>query len=65
LEVVAQRGNLYKPFAKILLAIVHVREKRHAEAYALLDSLSREFPENPLLRTEAARLLDRVEGGGR
>jgi hypothetical protein len=65
LEVVAQRGNLYKPFAKILLAIVHVREKRHAEAYALLDSLSREFPENPLLRTEAARLLERVEGGGR
>lgn len=60
LKVVARAGRLYKPFAKILLAIVNMREKRYQAAYALLDDLSREFPENPLLRAEAARLRDRL-----
>ena len=61
LKVVARSGRLYKPFAKILLAIVNVREKRYQTAFVLLDDLSREFPENPLLRAEADRLRERLQ----
>ena len=61
LKVVARSGRLYKPFAKILLAIVNVREKRYQTAFVLLDDLSREFPENPLLRAEADRLREHLQ----
>ena len=44
------------PFARILLAIIHMREKRPREAARVLEILTREFPANPLLKREYERL---------
>jgi hypothetical protein len=55
LQLVAERGRYYGPFARILLSVIHLREKRPAEAERLLADLVAEFPENPLLRRELAR----------
>ena len=64
LELVARSGRYLGPFAKILLAIIHLREKRPQESERLLRELTREFPENPLLRQELARLAARNSRGG-
>jgi predicted Zn-dependent protease len=55
LESVAARGRYYGPFARILLAVIHLREKRPWEAEKLLAELVKEYPENPLLKRELAR----------
>lgn len=55
LELVAQRGKYYGPFARILLSVIHMREKRMAKAESLLAGLAADFPENPLIRRELAR----------
>ena len=65
LELVARSGQYLGPFAKILLAIIHLREKRPQESERLLRELTREFPENPLLREELARLEAQNSRGGR
>ena len=59
LELVARSGHYLKPFAKILLAIVYLREKKPQEAERQLAELARDFPENPLIRKELARLSTR------
>jgi hypothetical protein len=56
LETVARAGRYLRPFAKVLLAIIHLREKRPAESERLLRELSAEFPENTLFRRE----LDKI-----
>lgn len=56
LHSVVEKGRYLGPFAKILLAIIDLREKRPMAAEAKLIELSREFPENPLFRKE----LDKV-----
>jgi hypothetical protein len=56
LELVAREGYYFKPFAKILLGICDLREKRPADAQRLLMELAREYPSNPLFRTELAKL---------
>ena len=55
LERVATSGRYLGPFARILLAIVHLREKQPALRFAILDQLSRDFPENPLFRSRPKR----------
>lgn len=64
LELVARSGRYLGPFAKILLAIIHLREKRPQESERLLRELTRDFPENPLLRQELARLAARNSHAG-
>jgi len=59
LERVAGSGRYLKGFAKILLCIIHLREKRVAECERLLAVLTEEFPENGLLRRELAKLRAR------
>ncbi len=59
LELVAREGHYYKPFAKVLLAVIHLREKRPLDAERLLAELSREYPENPMVRRELAKLAGR------
>lgn len=59
LEKVAQNGRYFRPFAKILLAIIHLREKRFLEAEMRLAELHREFPENPLFKKEMEKLAQR------
>jgi hypothetical protein len=56
LQLVAQHGLYYGPFARVLLAVVNLREKRVREAGELLAGLVEEYPENQLLRRELARV---------
>lgn len=56
LQTVARSGHYLRPFARILLAIVYLREKKPWETQKLLTELSSEYPENPLLHKELAKL---------
>lgn len=62
LETVARDGHYLKPFAKILLGIINLREKKYREAQRLLMELNRDYPDNPLFRTELAKLNNKVDG---
>jgi hypothetical protein len=59
LEKVARGGQYFRPFAKILLAIIHLREKRYLDAETQLAELNREYPENPLFKREMDKLAKR------
>src|SRR5690348_4933230 len=56
LEIAASRGRYLRPFAKILLAMAALREKKTALARVQLAELVAEFPENPLFCRELAKL---------
>jgi hypothetical protein len=56
LEIAADHGHYLRPFAKILLAMVALREKKPEVAHAQLGELVAEFPGNPLFATELAKL---------
>ncbi|HEY1679089.1 MAG TPA: hypothetical protein VGG04_15340 [Candidatus Sulfotelmatobacter sp.] len=56
LKTTAEHGHYLAPFARILLAIAYVRDKRKAEAIQLLADLRRDFPGNTLFPREIARL---------
>jgi len=56
LEMVAREGRYFRPFSKILLATIALREKRPRDAQRYLVELSRDYPQNPLFRRE----LDKV-----
>jgi TolA-binding protein len=45
-----------RPFAKILLALVALREKKTEVARAQLKELVKEFPENPPFPSELAKI---------
>ena len=64
LELVVREGHYFKPFAKILLGIIDLREKRPRETEKLLESLARDYPSNPLFRKELARITNVQSGGG-
>jgi hypothetical protein len=60
LERVVAKGKYLGPFAKILLAVIDLREKRPRSAEMRLVELCREFPENPLFRKELERLRPKM-----
>lgn len=60
LQMVAREGRFFRPFSKILLGIIALREKRPHEAQKLLAELSREYPENPLFRNELNKLNSKL-----
>jgi hypothetical protein len=60
LRLVASQGHYFRPFSKILLSIVGLREKRPREAQQLMTELAREFPQNRLFRTELAKINGRL-----
>ena len=64
LELVVREGHYFKPFAKILLGIIDLREKRPRETEKLLESLARDYPSNPLFRKELARINAAPGGSG-
>jgi hypothetical protein len=64
LEVVVQKGKYYGPLARILMAVIDLRERRRAEGEKLLVGLVADFPENPLLRKELAKVGGRGPGAG-
>ncbi|HEX3746720.1 MAG TPA: hypothetical protein VHW09_22435 [Bryobacteraceae bacterium] len=55
LQLVAKEGKYYGPFARMLLAVIAMREKRPGDAESLLAGLASEYPQNPLIREELAR----------
>ncbi len=62
LQIVAERGRYYGPFARVLLAVIHLREKRPWEAERLLAGLLAEFPSNTLFQRELARARELARG---
>lgn len=56
LEIAADHGHYLRPFAKILLAMAALREKKPEVARAQLGELVAEFPGNPLFANELAKL---------
>lgn len=64
LELVVRDGHYFKPFAKILLAIIDLREKRPRDTEKLLEDLARNYPSNPLFRRELARMTSAPSSGG-
>lgn len=56
LEIAAARGRYLRPFAKIILAMAALREKKTALARIQLVELVSEFPQNPLFAGELAKL---------
>ncbi len=68
LQIVADRGAYYGPYARILLSVIYLRERRPWDAETLLSGLAAEFPENPLIRRElerAGKLARNAGGAGR
>jgi hypothetical protein len=60
LKVVMTGGQYYAPLAKILLSVIYLREKQPHQALALLKEMERDFPENPLIQSEAKKVQDKI-----
>jgi len=60
LQIVAREGHFFKPFAKILLGIISLREKKPQEAQRFLVELARDYPGNPLFRKELVKLNSKL-----
>lgn len=56
IEIAAAHGHYLRPFAKILLALAALREKKPEVARIQLTELVAEFPGNPLFASELAKL---------
>jgi hypothetical protein len=56
IEIAADRGHYLRPFAKILLALAALREKKPEVARIQLENLVAEFPQNPRFASELAKL---------
>jgi hypothetical protein len=56
IELVARQGHYFKPLAKIMLGIAHLRARRPSDAKRLLAELARDYPENPLFEKELAKI---------
>lgn len=59
LRLAATHGRFLRPYAKVLLAAVYLREKRPAESVKLLEELRIEFPENTVFAQELNKILVR------
>ena len=55
LQLVAKDGKYYGPFARMLLSVIAMREKRPWDAERLLAGLAGEYPQNPLIHKELVR----------
>lgn len=60
LQVVAKNGRYFGPFARILMSVVALREKRVTDARVWLEGLVKEFPQNTLLRSELDKITPKV-----
>lgn len=64
LEMVSREGHFFRPFSKILLGIIALREKRPRDAQRLLTELAHEYPGNPLFRKELAKVNSKLGSAG-
>ncbi len=62
LKLVARHGQYYGPFAKILLAVVYLREKKPHEARSYLAEVARDYPGNPLIQKELEKVNRKLSG---
>ena len=60
LEEAVRGGHYLQPFAKIMLALVSLREKQPNRARLLLEELAGEFPTNPVFRKELDLLTPKI-----
>jgi hypothetical protein len=56
LELAACKGHYLGPFARMLLAIAHLRRLESKEALEILHALNQQFPHNSLFAEEIARI---------
>ena len=63
LRLTAEKGHYLGPFARLLLAVVALRDGDKAQARTILDALSKEYPRNSLYVQELARLQPPSRGG--
>jgi hypothetical protein len=56
LRLTAAKGHYLAPFARMMLAVAALRDKRPQEAKDILAALSKEFPQNTLYQHELARI---------
>lgn len=61
LKIAAAHGRYLRPFAKVLLALVALREEQPELAREQLTELVAEFPQNQLFASELAKLDEPVE----
>ncbi len=64
LTLVAKEGKFYGPFARMLLSVIAIREKRPRDAESLLAGLAAEYPQNPLIQKELERARRQVRVAG-
>jgi len=60
LRLTASDGHYFKAFAKILIAIISLREKKPQVSQKLLAELAHEYPGNPLFRKELVKLSNKI-----
>jgi hypothetical protein len=60
LREVAKSGRYLNTLAKIVLATIHIREERWADAWRVTNELVIEYPENPLFRKELGKLREKA-----
>ena len=56
LETAADKGRFLKPFARMMLAMFYTREKRPNDTRRHLEALAAEYPGNPAVKAELARM---------
>jgi hypothetical protein len=61
LKRVVEAGRYLSPYAKILLSVVYLREKQPEKSLALMKEMERDFPENPIIPAEIARIQKKIE----
>jgi hypothetical protein len=60
LKLVIDHGRYYSTYAKILLSVIYLRDKKPGQALDLLKELERDFPENRLIRKEVLRVSAKI-----
>ncbi|MCW5966537.1 MAG: hypothetical protein KIT83_21040 [Bryobacterales bacterium] len=60
LQIAATKGDLFKPFAKLLLAIFFLRQKEPELSERYLAQYEALYPENPLVRKERKKLMELI-----
>jgi hypothetical protein len=56
LQLTAEKGHYLLPFARLLLSVAALRDKKRDRAREILQELAEEFPNNQLYRRELSRL---------
>lgn len=60
LQRAATKGRYLRPYAKMLLAGLYLRERRPQEGLRVLKELNAEFPDNPMIAAELRQVTARL-----